>query len=141
MATLVPPAASNLFCALKLSGPEQSCILVVSLGESFRGGNLFRLVPNAVSHIEPRDATAESYSEDNWFAGMMSGARYAFRALKSPLRNIDVWSMEGHLAASATEPLAHAAASAVSKLLDKELAVTMPEGWACQTEMTTSQTR
>ena len=77
-----------------------------------------------------------NYGLSNWQGGVISGARYAFRALKAPIQRACLHELRGQLSTCDVWAVSAAAALAVARLLDRS-----PEfrldlgGWAMEEEV------
>lgn len=69
--------------------------------------------------MEGTDEQSRQYGLHNWQGGVISGARYAFRALKAPTKQICLHKLRGRLGSEDVWAVSAAASLAVSRLLGR----------------------
>ncbi len=75
------------------------------------------------------DEAARQYGLVNWQGGVISGARYAFRALKAPIRQVCLHELRGRLGGGDVGAVSSAAALAVARLLARPEVPVDLGGW------------
>ena len=78
---------------------------------------------------------ARQYGVSNWQGGVISGARYAFRALKTPSRQVCLRELRGQLGSGDVWAISSAAALAVARLLGPPVEVALDQGWTSEEEI------
>lgn len=114
-------------------GEEWVCASV-ALGRPYNGGKLVETTLDFESELTGADDDSFRYPLSNWLSGLTSGALYAFRTLQVPRRHLLISRMAGSLGADGVQALAEGAASAVARLLDRELPATDADGWRIELE-------
>jgi hypothetical protein len=126
---LIPRSA---VAQVRLAKGEHEIHLVLSLGGECTDGKLVQLIPDAPFSIQGEDEMSAQYKVSNWMSGIISGARYAFRALNIPRQEVRIRECSARLDSSEMEALAYASAMAVYKLANREMAGL--EGWESTTD-------
>jgi hypothetical protein len=132
----IPPPDTGLICRIRLTAEGRWLTLALSLSD-LAPTNRFVVFPEGLSHeIRGLDELTQTYGLSNWQGGIISGARYAFRKLKSPPRQVRVHELRGQLGSSDVSALSSATAIAVAHLLARpqEISVDL-EGWTIQAEL------
>jgi hypothetical protein len=126
---------SRTICRVQLTGEGRWVSLALSLDDTASGTRfLVRSEPLLYEMIGVDDAARE-YGLANWQGGVISGARYAFRALKAPIRQVQLHELRGQLSSGDVGAVSSAAALAVSQLLGRPSEVPMDlGGWTRETE-------
>ncbi len=134
--TLHPPSDSRLMCRIQLTGPDRWVSLALSLGELGPGARLLAMSERLVFEMAGVDEAAQKYGLSNWQGGILSGARYAFRALKAPVQQVRIHELRGQLGGGDVWAIASAAAVAVARLLEHppEFPVDLA-GWKIEEEV------
>jgi hypothetical protein len=95
--------------------------------------DLVRLGNDAVISIESADELSSNYRAENWMSGVISGALYAFRALRVPRRRLSLEALSGRLRSIDMDALAHCSAAVTASLLEKDLPEIHWENWIIDT--------
>jgi hypothetical protein len=132
------PLASNdstQTCRVRLAAADRWVSLSLSLAD-LAADNRFVTFSDTLSYeITGLDDVAQKYGLSNWVGGIISGARYAFRALKAPLRQVRLHELRGRLDSSDVSAVSSAAALAVARLLGRPAEFPLDlAGWTVQEE-------
>jgi hypothetical protein len=95
--------------------------LEIALDGAWEGGALLIYPDTRSVNLEGTDEISREYDLDAWQSSIMSGAFYAYRALKLPRRRLIDLRLQGSLGSEDMTALATAAALGVAKLLGAEL--------------------
>lgn len=117
--TLLAPATSKTICRIRLAGERRWVSLSLSLGELGSTGRFLVTSERLVYEMTGADEPAQQYGLSNWQGGIISGARYALRALKAPLLQIRLHELRGELRSDDVWAVSAAAALAVARLLSR----------------------
>ena len=138
--TLLAVIDRSAICRIRLTGEGRWVCLALSLGD-LAPGTRFLVNSERLSYeMAGVDEGTREYGLSNWQGGVISGARYAFRALKAPTRQIILHELSGRLGSGDVGAVSSAAALAVARLL-----VRSPEfpldlgGWAIEEEIRSPQ--
>jgi len=116
-------------CELRLTGIDGRWLnLKLTRTSPFGGGPLVAAEGIPLHSIQGLNDIAASYSLANWLAAITSGALYAFRKLGLPRRHVTVLELTGALHSTDMELLANAAAQAIARLSNLNLAADW-QGW------------
>ena len=111
--------ASKMLCRIKLSGEDRWISVTLSLDESESNNRFVVSSPRIKDEMERVDDLTRTYSLSNWQGGIISGARYAFRALHVPPQQVCIHEMQERLSSDDIGTLSSATAIAVAKLLSQ----------------------
>lgn len=106
-------------CRIRLSKNAQSLIIKLSLEELPLGQFSLSVSDRFTFDVNGLDEQSRDYALSNWKGGIISGARYAFRILKAPVRQVRLHELRGHLGSEDVQILAAATSLAVARLLGK----------------------
>ncbi len=116
--TLLATDDRRVICRIQLTGEGRWVSIALSLSD--RAPDTQFLVSAESSYeIAGVDDAARKYGLANWQGGIVSGARYAFRALKVPIRQVCLHELRGQLSSADVWAVSAAAALAVARLLDR----------------------
>jgi hypothetical protein len=131
---------SRTICRIKLTGEDRWVSLSLSLGEL---GSATRFVVSSeglLYDLAGADDTARMYGLSNWQGGIISGARYAFRALRAPLQQVCIHELRGRLNSGDIWAVSSGAAIAVARLLARSPEFPLElNGWKTEEEIWRSQ--
>ncbi len=138
---MTPVATSNgtVLCRVQLTGPGRWVSLVLSLGNISSTSRFLATAEHLVYEMAGIDDEAHRYNLQNWQGGVISGARYAVRALKAPIQQIYLHELRGQLGSSDVWALSAAAALAAARLLGHPETPLDLGGWTMDEEVRTSQ--
>lgn len=137
------PRATNdrkVLCRVQLTGEGRWVSLTLSLSD-FASATRFLVEADVLRYeMAGVDEAARTHGLSNWQGGVISGARYAFRALKAPIRQVCLHELRGQLGSADVWALSSAAALAVARLLDRPPAFPLDlGGWAVEEEIRSFQ--
>ena len=127
-------------CRIKLTGESRWVSLALSLDELGPAGRFVVNSDGLLFELAGADEMSRTYGLSNWQGGIISGARYAFRALKTPLQQVCMHELRGQLNSADIWAVSSATAIAVARLLARH-----PEfplelgGWKTEEEVWRSQ--
>jgi hypothetical protein len=135
----VTPLASNdstQTCRVRLASADHWVSLALSLAD-LAAENRFVTPSDTLSYeITGLDDVAQKFGLSNWVGGIISGARYAFRAMKAPLRQVRIHELCGQLGSGDVSAVSSAAALTVARLLGSPAAFPLDlAGWTVQEEV------
>jgi hypothetical protein len=135
---MTPRAAndSRVICRIQLTGEGRWVSLALSLGGLVSANRFLVSSERLLYEMAGVDEMTRKYGLSNWQGGVISGARYAFRALKAPSQEVCLHELRGKLSSGDVWAVSSAAAVAVARLLARP-----PEfpldlgGWAMEEEI------
>jgi hypothetical protein len=134
--TLLTPHDSRTVCRIRLTGEGRWVSLSLSLGELTSTTRFFVTSERLLYEMAGVDGVARTYGLSNWQGGIISGARYAFRALKAPLQQVCLHELRGQLGSEDIPAVSHAAAVAVARLLARPGDMPLDlSGWKMEEEL------
>ncbi len=134
--TLLAANDSRVLCRIQLTGEGRWVSLALSLGDLASANRFFVSSERLLYEMAGVDEMTRKYGLSTWQGGVISGARYAFRALKAPSRQVCLHELRGQLSSGDVWAVSSAAALAVARLLARP-----PEfpldlgGWALEEEV------
>jgi hypothetical protein len=140
--TLLASNDSRTICQIQLSKEGRWVSLALSLGE--RGSSNRFLVSSAPFLYEMTgvDDAARNFGLSNWQGGIISGVRYAFRALKAPVQQVCIHELRGQLASGDIIAVSSAAAVALARLLGRPADFPLElAGWDMKEEVLQPQSK
>lgn len=116
---MTPLAANDVgvVCRVQLTGEGHRVSLALSLGDLSPVNRFLVIAESLLYEVEGADESARQYGLLNWQGGVVSGARYAFRALKAPTQQVCLHELRGRLSSADVWAISAAAALAVARLL------------------------
>ena len=131
---MTPLAAKDVsgICRAHLTGEGRWVSLALSLGGLTSGNRFVVSAEHLLYEIEGADEQARQYDLLNWQGGVISGARYAFRALKAPTQQVCLRELRGRLSSGDVWAVSAAASLAVSRLLGRPEVLLDLGGWEVQ---------
>lgn len=129
---VTPPPTDDTLCRVRFATGGRRLSLTLSVADLRPGVGQVEIAPGVAAGLDDPGRQLPG-----WRAGVISGARYAFRALGSPIRQVRVHEMGGRLGRSEVGAVASAAAVAVARLIGGELPA-LPDlaGWEVEAEVT-----
>src|SRR6266446_6091638 len=96
---MTPLAANDVgvICRAQLTGEGRWVSLALSLGDLTSANRFLVSAEYLLYEMEGADEQARQYGLLNWQGGVISGARYAFRALKAPTKQVRLHELRGRL--------------------------------------------
>jgi hypothetical protein len=134
--TLLGTNDRRVICRIQLTGQGRWVSLALSLGDLASATRFLVGAERLLYEMTGVDQVARKYGLSNWQGGVISGARYTFRALKAPIQQVCLHELRGQLSSGDVWAVSSAAALAVARLLDRP-----PEfpldlgGWAMEEEV------
>jgi hypothetical protein len=134
--TVLATNDNRTICRIQLTGEGRCVSLALSLGEIASTPRFLVISDRFLYDMAAFDEMAREYDLSNWQGGVVSGARYAFRALKAPIQQVCLHELRGQLSSGDVWTVSAAAALAVARLLART-----PEfpldlgGWAMEEEV------
>jgi hypothetical protein len=101
----------------QLTGEGRWVSLALSLGDLTSANRFLVSAEPLLYQMEGTDEQARQYGLLNWQGGVISGARYAFRALKAPTKQVCLHELRGRLGSGDVWAVSAAASLAVARLL------------------------
>jgi hypothetical protein len=134
--TLLTQPGGRVICRVQLSAEGRWIRLALSLGDLASGAPFLVRSEPLLFEMAGIDEMARGYGLSNWQGGVISGARYAFRALKVPLQQVCLHELRGQLGSDDVGAVSSAAALAVARLLARpgELPLNL-DGWKIEEEV------
>jgi hypothetical protein len=117
--TLLAPDDNRLIFRVRLTGEGRWVSLSLSLGEPDASARFLTVAERLWYEMKGLDEAAQKFGLSNWQGGIISGARYAFRALKVSPQQVHVHELRGQLGSGDIGALASAAAVAIARLLGR----------------------
>jgi len=116
---MTPPAVndSRVICRIQLTGEGRWVSLALSLGDLASANRFLFSSERLLYEMAGVDEMTRKYGLSNWQGGVISGARYAFRALKAPSQEVCLHELRGQLSSGDVWAVSSAAAVAVARLL------------------------
>ncbi|HKI37034.1 MAG TPA: hypothetical protein VKA46_34595 [Gemmataceae bacterium] len=134
--TLLTPNDSRLISRIRLTGEGRWVSLSLSLGELAPTTRFLAISERLLYEMAGLDEVAQKYGLSNWQGGIISGARYAFRALKAPPQQVCIHELRGQLGSGDIWAVSSAAALAVARLLARPPAFPVDlAGWKMEEEV------
>lgn len=134
--TLLTKPNSRVICRIQLTGEGRWFRLALSLGDLAPGSHFLIHSEPLLYEMAGVDEMARDYGLSNWQGGIISGARYAFRALKAPLQQVCLHELRGQLSSDDVGAVFSAAALAVARLLARPAEFPLNvSGWAIEEEI------
>jgi hypothetical protein len=115
--TLLATNGRKVIHRIHLAGESRWVSLALSLGELASGSRFLVGAEHLLYEMAGADDAARKYGLSNWQGGVISGARYAFRALKAPVQQVCLHELRGQLSSGDVWAISSAAALAVARLL------------------------
>lgn len=138
--TLLTKPDSRVICRIQLSGEGRWVSLALSLGDPLPSTRFLVRSDHLSYQMTGADEMAREYGLSNWQGGVISGARYAFRALKAPIQQICLHELRGQLNSGDVWAVSTAAALAVSRLLAHPAEFPLAlNGWTIEEEVSRPQ--
>lgn len=134
--TLFAANDSRAICRIQLTGEGRWVSLALSLGDLASTQRFLVNSERLLYEMAGVDEMTRKYGLSNWQGGVISGARYAFRALKAPSQQVCLHELRGQLNSGDVWAVSSAASLAVARLLRRP-----PEfpldlgGWAMEEEV------
>jgi hypothetical protein len=134
--TLLAANDRRVICRIQLTGEGRWVSLALSLGDLDSANRFLVDAERLPYEVAGVDEAAQKYGLSNWRGGVISGVRYAFRALKAPTHQVCLHELRGQLGSGDVWAVSSAAALAVARLLDRP-----PEfpldlgGWTVEAEV------
>jgi len=129
--TLLASDDSKTICRIRLTKEGRWVSLALSLREL---GSSARFLVNSEPFLYEMtgiDEEAQNYGLSNWQGGIISGVRYAFRALKASVQQVCLHELRGQLGSGDISAVSSAAAVAVARLLGRPANFPLEfAGWA-----------
>jgi hypothetical protein len=118
---MTPPAANSVgvIGRAQLTGEGRWVSLALSLGNLTLANRFLVSAEHLLYEVEGADELARQYGLLNWQGGVISGARYAFRALKAPTKQVCLHELRGRLGSGDVWAVSAAASLAVARLLGR----------------------
>src|SRR4051794_32985323 len=133
--TLLAATDTRVICRIQLTGEGRWVSLALSLG-NLASANRFLVSPEHLLYeMVGVDELARQYGLLNWQGGVISGARYAFRALKAPIQQVCLHELRGQLGSGDVWAISAAAALAVAQLLGRPEVPLDLGGWRVEEEV------
>lgn len=134
--TLLTKTVSQVVCRIQLTGEGRWLSLALSLGDLPSATPFLVRSDPLVYEMAGVDEMAREYGLSTWQGGVISGARYAFRALKVPIQQVCLHELRGELGSGDVGAVSAAAALAVARLLARpaEFALDL-KGWTIEEEV------
>ncbi len=123
---------------LRHASGERWASLGLSLRDDIDVGRFLVYSAHFLCEIDGLDEIAASYCLENWESGVISGATFAFRRLKQPLKRLLISELRGRLQSQDMDVLAQAAMIGVSTLSGQEVRRDELPGWTHDVEMRTN---
>ncbi|HVC95251.1 MAG TPA: hypothetical protein VND64_16265 [Pirellulales bacterium] len=117
---------------------ERWASLGFSLRDDVDEGRFLVYSAHFLCEIDRLDEIATSYCLENWESGVISGATFAFRRLKQPLKRLLISELRGRLQSQDMDVLALAAMIGVSALFGGDAPRDGLPGWTHDVEMRTN---
>ena len=128
--------ASGVVCRIQLTGDGKWVSVALSLGDSESNSMLPVHSDGLLYEFIGVDEDARTYGLSNWQGGVVSGARYAFRALKAPMQQVCLHELRGQLGSNDVWAVSFATSLAVARLLDRPTEIPLElAGWAMEEEV------
>jgi hypothetical protein len=127
---------SRVICRIQLTGEGRRVSLALSLGGLASATRFLVRSERLLYQMTGVDEMAREYGLANWQGGVISGARYAFRALQAPIQQVCLHELRGQLNSGDVWAVSSAAALAVARLLARpdEFPLNL-NGWAIEEEV------
>ena len=122
-------------CKVHIARNDEWATLVLSLDGPFTGGKIVEPSIDFTSDIHGLDEITCDYQLSNWWAGVISGALYAFRALNLPRRRLQLHQLDGSLSASGMHAPAIGTTLGVAKLLEENAPILECNDWQIECDM------
>src|SRR5947209_5162951 len=133
--TLLAANDTRVICRAQLTGEGRWVSLALSLGDRASAKRFLVGAERLVYEIVGVDDLARQYGFLNWQGGVISGARYAFRALKAPIQQVCLHELRGQLGSGDVWAVSSAAALAVARLLARAEVPLDLGGWRMEEEV------
>src|SRR6266851_5300354 len=108
--TLLAANDSRVLCRIQLTGEGRWVSLALSLGDLASANRFFVSSERLLYEMAGVDEMTRKYGLSTWQGGVISGARYAFRALKAPSRQVCLHELRGQLSSGDVWAVSSAAA-------------------------------
>ncbi|HTU18567.1 MAG TPA: hypothetical protein VMG10_10945 [Gemmataceae bacterium] len=133
--TLLTKPDNRVICRIQLTGEGRWVRLALSLGGLAPASRFLIYSEPLLYEMAGVDEMAREYGLSSWQGGVISGARYAFRALKAPLQQVCLHELRGQLGSGDVGAVSSAAALAVARLLARPAEFPLNlEGWTSEEE-------
>ncbi len=133
--TLLTASPGEAICRIQLTGEGRWVSLALSLGDLASANRFLVTAESLLYEMAGLDELACSYSLINWQGGIISGARYAFRALKAPIQQICLHELRGQLGSGDVWALSAATALAIGRVLGRPEIPLDLGGWRREEEV------
>jgi hypothetical protein len=110
---------SEMICRAKLTREGHWVSLALSLADLSSANRFLVSAERLLYEMWGTDYEAAHYSLLNWQGGIISGARYTFRALKSPIKQVCLHEFRGRLGSEDVWAVSAAASLVVARLLGR----------------------
>lgn len=127
--TLLAATDGRTICRIQLTGENRWVSLALSLGDIASTSRFLIAAERLVYEMAGVDEAARQYGFSNWQGGVISGARYAFRVLKAPIRQVRLHELRGELGSGDVWAVSSAAALAVAWVLTRSEVPLDLGGW------------
>jgi len=121
--------ATGVIWQAQLSGEGRWVRLALSLGDLTSANRFLVSAERLLYEMEGADEQARQYGLLNWQGGVISGARYAFRAAKAPTKQVCLHELRGRLGSGDVWAVSAAASLAVAWLLGGPKILVDLGGW------------
>jgi len=123
----------KVICRIQLAGEGRWVRLALSLGGLASVSCFLVRSEPLLYEMAGVDERARGYGFSNWQGGVISGARYAFRALKVPIQQVCLHELRGQLNSGDVWVVSSAAALAVARLLARPVEFPLNlNGWTIE---------
>jgi hypothetical protein len=133
--TLLAANGGSAICRIRLTGEGRWVSLALSLGDLAPANQFLVGAERLLYEMAGVDEAARQYAFFNWQGGVISGARYAIRALKAPARQVCLHELRGQLRSGDVWAVSSAAALAVGRLLARAEVPLDLGGWRMEEEV------
>jgi len=117
--TLLATNDTKVICRIQLTVEGRWISLALSLGDLASANRFLTLSERLLYEVAGVDELAGGYGLVNWQGGIISGARYAFRALKAPIQQVTLHELRWQLGSGDVCAVSAAAALVVARLLGR----------------------
>ncbi len=133
--TLLATNDNKVICRTQLTGEGRWVSVALSLCDLASANRFLIGAERLLYEVVGVDEMAGHYGFVNWQGGVISGARYAFRALKAPIQQVCLHELRGQLGSGDVWAVSAAAALAVARLLGRPQAPLDLGGWRLEEEV------
>ncbi len=132
--TILAADNTRAICRIQLKREGRWVSLALSIGDLGSGNRFLVPAERLVYEMVGVDDLARRYGLANWKGGVISGARYAFRVLKSPNLLVCLHELRGQLGSGDVSAVSCAAALAIGRLLHRAEVPLDLGGWTLAEE-------